>query len=160
MPSLQSRSHFRNGLSSALRALFNGIRTSQKNRPFSFAIARETLQRGAGWPQPRERRPQGTMLRDQSHTRRSGGAAITSGMRFTMHAAEVCTPSARSTRMFDDGLPSTAHIKCSASPSARMRNSICALAVGPAAVSTDATILRPSEVPGSSNLFRMRHHTG
>ena len=73
---------------------------------------------------------------------------MTSGMRFTMHAAEVCTPSARSTRIFDGGLPSTVHIMCSASPSARMRNSICALAVGPSAVSTDATILRPSEVRG------------
>jgi hypothetical protein len=37
LSSLQPRSHFRNGFSGALRALFNGIRTSQENRPFSLS---------------------------------------------------------------------------------------------------------------------------
>src|SRR5277367_95078 len=73
---------------------------------------------------------------------------------------EVCTPSARSIRILDGGLPSTAHVMFSDSPSARRRSSICALAVGPSAVSTDAMIRRPSEVPGSKNLLRIRHHIG
>ena len=89
-----------------------------------------------------------------------GAAPNTSGMRLTIQAAEVCTPSARSTRTFEAGRPSTVHIMCSVSPGKRMRNSICAVAVGPSCVSTVATILRPSEVPGSKDLFRIPHHTG
>jgi hypothetical protein len=60
-----------------------------------------------------------------------GAAAITSWIRLTMQAADVCTPSARSTRIFEAGRPSTVHIICSDSPGKRMRNSMCAVAVGP-----------------------------
>ena len=60
-----------------------------------------------------------------------GAAAITSGIRLTMQAADVCTPSARSTRIFEAGRPSTVHIMCSDSPGERIRNSICAVALGP-----------------------------
>ena len=77
-----------------------------------------------------------------------------------MHDAEVCTPSARSIRILEGGLPSTVHVMFSDSPSAKRRSSMCALAVGPSSVSTDAVIRIPSEMPGSKNLSRIRHHTG
>ena len=59
---------------------------------------------------------------------------MTSGMRFTMQAAEVWTPSARSTRIFDGDLPSTARVMFVDSPSVKRPSSMCALAVGASAV--------------------------